>query len=60
MTVKGVGMSKVVFICKEMGYLIKRHKLFILTPVLVALGLAALLVVNMETAVIVSFMYAGI
>lgn len=53
-------MLKVLHICKEMWHLIRYHKLYILAPILFALGLIALLVINMDTAVIVSFMYAGI
>lgn len=53
-------MRKLLFIGKETGHLVRRHKLHILSPLLFSLRLIATLVINMETAVIVSFMYAGI
>ncbi|MCP4136536.1 MAG: hypothetical protein GY754_36540 [bacterium] len=53
-------MKKTKFMLKEMSFLVRHHRLHILAPVFFTLALIALLVINMETSVIVSFMYAGI
>ena len=53
-------MKKIRYILKEMGYLIKRHKLYFLAPILLTLALIAFLVYHIGPAVIVSFLYAGI
>ncbi|MFA5090975.1 MAG: DUF5989 family protein [Candidatus Omnitrophota bacterium] len=53
-------MSKVLYILKEMAYLIKRHKLYFITPILIMLALLAFLVYSIGPSVIISFIYAGI
>lgn len=53
-------MNKVVYILKEMGYLIKKHKLAFLAPILIVLALLAFLVYYIGPAVITTFIYAGV
>ncbi len=53
-------MNKVVYILKEMGYLIKRHKLAFLAPILIVLAILAFLVYYIGPAVITTFIYAGV
>lgn len=52
--------AKVGYILKEMGYMIRRHKVFFLAPILIVLSLLAILVYYIGPAAIVSFFYAGI
>lgn len=52
--------SKVTYILKEMGYMIRRHKFFFLAPILIMLSLLAILVYYIGPAAIVTFFYAGI
>lgn len=53
-------MAKIIFIIKELLYLIARHKLYILAPILILLALLSLLVYYIGPAAIVSFIYAGV
>jgi hypothetical protein len=53
-------MKKILYILKEMLYLIKNHKLYILCPILIILAILAFLVYYIGPAVIVSFIYAGV
>lgn len=53
-------MRKILYILKEMVFLIKKHKLFFLAPILILLALLAILVYYIGPAAIVSFIYAGL
>lgn len=53
-------MKKVFYIFKETFYLIKRHKMYFIAPILIVLGILAFLVYYIGPAVIVSFIYAGV
>lgn len=53
-------MGKVIYIFKEMIFLIKRHKMYFLAPIFLVLALLAFLVYYIGPAAIVSFIYAGI
>jgi hypothetical protein len=53
-------MKKILYILKEMFYLIKSHKLYLLCPILIILAILAFLVYYIGPAVIVSFIYAGV
>lgn len=53
-------MKKILFILREMGHLIRKNKLYFLSPVLIVLALLAFLVYYIGPAAIVSFIYAGI
>ncbi|MBT4277570.1 hypothetical protein HOD96_02365 [Candidatus Falkowbacteria bacterium] len=53
-------MQKVIYILKELFGLIKAHKLYILTPILVMLALISFLVYYIGPTVIISFIYAGV
>lgn len=52
-------MNKVLFILKEMFYLVRRHKLYFLCPIFIILALLAFLVYYIGPAVVISFIYAG-
>ena len=53
-------MTKILYILKEMFYLINKHKFYFLAPILIILALLAILVYYIGPAAIVSFIYAGI
>jgi hypothetical protein len=53
-------MNKVVYMLKEMGYLVKKHKLAFLAPILITLVLLAVLVYYIGPAAITTFIYAGV
>jgi hypothetical protein len=53
-------MQKILYLFKEMFYLIRKHKLYFLAPVLVILILLAFLVFYIGPSVIISFIYAGV
>jgi hypothetical protein len=53
-------MRKILYILKEMVFLIKKHRLFFLAPILILLALLAILVYYIGPAAIVSFIYAGL
>jgi hypothetical protein len=53
-------MKKILYILKEMFYMIKKEKLYFITPILVILALLAFLVYYIGPAAIISFIYAGI
>jgi hypothetical protein len=53
-------MNKIVYILKEMGYMIKKDKLYFIAPMLILLALLAFFAYHIGPAVIISFMYAGI
>jgi hypothetical protein len=53
-------IKKILFISKEMFYLIKRYKLYFLAPILIILMLLAFLVFYIGPSIIISFIYAGL
>jgi len=53
-------MKKIVFILREMKFMIKKHKFQIIAPILIILAVLAFLVYYIGPAVIVSFIYAGV
>ena len=53
-------MKKIVYIFKEMFYLIRKYKLYFLAPLLTVLVLLAFLAFYLGPSVIISFIYAGI
>jgi len=53
-------MLKITYLFKESFYLIKKHKVFFLAPILILMSLLALLVFYIGPSVIISFIYAGI
>jgi hypothetical protein len=53
-------MRKILYILKEMAYLIRRHRLAFLAPILIMLALLAFLVYYIGPALITSFIYAGV
>ena len=53
-------MKKAVYIFKEIFYLVRKHKLAFLLPILIVLGCLSFLVYTIGPAVITSFIYAGI
>ena len=52
--------NKVRHIVCESAYLVRRHKLYFLAPVLFILTLLAFFVYQIGPAIIVSFIYAGV
>ncbi len=52
--------KKILYIFKEMFYLIRKHKYYFMAPIFIVLGLLAFLVYYIGPAAIVSFIYAGI
>jgi hypothetical protein len=53
-------MNKIMYMLKEMGYLVKKHKLAFLAPIFIALVLLAVLVYYIGPAAITTFIYAGV
>ena len=53
-------MNKIKYIIKEMLYMVKKHRLYILIPILLALMIIALLVFYIAPAITISFIYAGV
>lgn len=53
-------MKKILYILKEMFYMIKKEKFYFIAPILVILALLAFLVYYIGPAVMISFIYAGI
>ena len=53
-------MLKIVYVSKEMFYLIKKHKIYFLAPILILLLLLTAIVFYIGPSVIISFIYAGI
>jgi hypothetical protein len=58
-TVKGM-FAKLGYILKELFFVVRRHKLYFLTPIFVILALLAFLVYYIGPTIIVSFIYAGV
>ena len=53
-------MKKILYILKEMLYMIRKEKLFFLLPIFIALALLAFLIYQIGPAIVVTFIYAGI
>lgn len=53
-------LEKTRYIFKEIFFLIGRHKLYFIAPILMVLALLAFLVYYIGPAAIISFIYAGI
>ena len=53
-------MKKLLLICKEGYYLVKRHKLYFFAPLILALALLTFLVIELGPSALVSFIYAGL
>ncbi|MFA6357373.1 MAG: DUF5989 family protein [Candidatus Omnitrophota bacterium] len=53
-------MKKILYILKEMFYLVRKHKLAFLLPIFIVLTLLAALVYYIGPVVVTSFIYAGI
>ena len=53
-------MLKIAFIFKEMFYMVKRHKVYFLAPILFALALLIFLAFYIGPSAVIAFIYAGI
>jgi hypothetical protein len=53
-------MNKVRYVFKEMFYLIKKHKVAFLLPILIVLILLVFLAFYIGPAIVTTFIYAGI
>jgi len=53
-------MEKILYILREMLYMVRRHKLYFLLPILIVLVLLAFLVFYIGPSAVISFIYAGI
>lgn len=53
-------MNKIIGILKEMFYLVRKYKLYVLAPLLTGLVLLSILAFYLGPSVIISFIYAGI
>ncbi len=53
-------MKKILYIFKELFFLVRKHKLYFLAPIFFLLALLAFLVYYIGPAAIVSFIYAGV
>jgi hypothetical protein len=53
-------MKKVLYMFKEMFYLIKKHKLYFLAPILISLVLLAILAFSIGPNALIAFIYAGL
>lgn len=53
-------MNKFTYILRETLFLVKKHKLAFLLPILIVLAVLSLLAYSVGPAVITSFIYAGI
>lgn len=53
-------MKKIIYMLKEMFYLIRKYKLYFLAPILMVLVLLSFLAFYLGPSVIISFIYAGI
>jgi len=52
-------MKKIIYIFKEMIFMIKQHKLFFLAPILIVIVMLALFVYYITPTVMSVFIYAG-
>lgn len=53
-------MKNLRYLFRELFALIKAHKLYVITPLIIALALISILVYQYGPAVVISFIYAGI
>ena len=53
-------MKKIIYILKEMKFMVKKHKFQIIAPILIVMAVLAFLVYYIGPTVIVSFIYAGV
>jgi len=53
-------MAKILYILKEIFYMVQRHKIYFLVPIFISLALLTLLVIYIGPSVIIAFIYAGI
>ncbi|MDD5561007.1 MAG: DUF5989 family protein [Candidatus Omnitrophica bacterium] len=53
-------MKKILYLLKEMFFLIKKQKIYFLAPLMILLAVLAILVFYLGPSVIISFIYAGI
>lgn len=53
-------MTKIGYILREMLYMTRKHRLYVLLPLFMVFVLAALLIYSIGPAVIISFIYAGV
>ena len=51
---------KVGYIFKEMFYMVKRHKVLFLLPLLILLAILAIFIIYIGPTVITTFIYAGV
>ena len=52
-------MRKAWYVLKETGFLIRRHKLYFLAPLLIMLAVLVLLAFYVGPATVITFIYAG-
>lgn len=53
-------MTKIGYILKESFYMVRKHKIYFLAPLLVMLAVLALIAFYIGPSIIISFIYAGI
>ena len=53
-------MMKIIYIFKEMFYMIGHHKMYFFAPIFIILAIISLLVYYIGPAAIVAFIYAGV
>ena len=53
-------MKKIIHIVSECRYLVRQHKLYFLTPLLLLLCVLAVLFFHFGPSVVVAFIYAGV
>jgi hypothetical protein len=53
-------MKNLRYLFRELFALVKAHKLYVITPLVIVLALISLLIYQYGPAVIISFIYAGI
>lgn len=53
-------MKKLKLIYREMHKLVSAHKLYFLAPLIISLGLVALLFVKLGASIVMTFIYAGV
>jgi len=53
-------MKKIRYISREMFYLIKKHKLYFISPILIIFIVLAVLAFYIGPSIVISFFYAGL
>ena len=53
-------MIKIIYLLKEMIYMVKKHKIYFLAPILIILAFLAIIIFYIGPSVVISFIYAGI